>query len=469
MKHILLSTFSKDFDASFETYLKENPQEQLTIDYNLSAYEKEELEDSIDNFDPDVLVYAIETTKEVSEARKQLLRVHNRFPTLQILLLMPVVDRATTKLELKVVDEIINHGIYPAFIRSLNIKNVIDLIRSAPTLEQVSFIDDLLGKNRRSNVLKVDTSNYSEERVKSSIGVNNIIAVHSSKPGSGKSTFSTNLALALALYSNNSDGQKLKVGLIDGDSQNYSVGVMLAIQDNLRYNLLIALEHAKTSQSEAYFNKSFISYDEVPNLYTLTVPNQYYTKKDFKDSAENYEILLKWASKHFDVVVVDTNSRYDRHSEPLLKMASRVLEIVTLDPNNIANTLRGAETLRNNHIMSRTQYVLNQASISEYENYLGDKHRVKSLVSEEDITDYDIRINYRIPEICRTILLNSMKTGIPLMLSKENAAILPQLYFLKFIKDNYTIDEEKFRQIQEKWNEILDGDEASQDDTKLTD
>lgn len=450
----------------------------IAIKYALDEKEgkkKTTVNKAINVFKPQMLLIVLKDLKDIEEYYPIIHDVKQNNPTLKFLLITPRPERNNDQNILDCFIKLIHEDeIYPLFINQLkNVDFIYDKVNHLPHFEDVSFILDWAKNNDDSTPqlnIKIQDS-YKDKYQTSSINAQNLIMFSSIKPGSGKSTIAVNYALTLAKYGYKLEGtkhQQLKVLLIEGDYQNYSVGVMLSINDNIKKNIFKAFnsiqeirnssdtDEEKDKKIDSALQQEVRTYESIPNLDTLTVPDLSFTLQCSElFNSENYQALLKWGSKNYDAVIIDSNSKIEKDvSIPLMKMCSTLYEILNLDFNNVLNTIRSANTLNSLGVIGKTKFILNQDMGNDYYRYFGDINSLE--FTEEDlINNCGIKISARIAALPLSVMFNYLYEGIPLVLHDSDYDIFPRLQFLNLVSQNYKIDQNIIDSLTLKWNNLL--------------
>lgn len=155
--------------------------------------------------------------------------IHEHFPGVRIIYLTN--GDLENKFTVNQLYTLADMGIYDLFysgkITSSMIKELIEnprlKIDCAPIYEAYKKMDN----SATAIMVTEDGRSISEETIR-----DNVFAVTSVKPGTGKSFVSSNLAVTIARYGKKEDGQKPKVLLLEGDLQTLSVTTLFGIKDD---------------------------------------------------------------------------------------------------------------------------------------------------------------------------------------------------------------------------------------------
>lgn len=451
----------------------------IAIKYALDEKEgkkKTTVNKAINVFKPQMLLVVLKDLKDIEEYYPIIHDVKQNNPNLKFLLITPRPERTNDQNILDCFIKLIHEDeIYPLFINQLkNVGFIYDKVNNLPHFEDVSFILDWTKDKDDSTPqinIKIQDS-YKDKYQKSSINAQNLIMFSSIKPGSGKSTIAVNYALTLAKYGYKLEGtkhQQLKVLLIEGDYQNYSLAVMLSINDNIKKNIFKAFnsiqeirnsddtDEDKDKEIDSALQQEVRTYESIPNLDTLTVPDLSFTLQCSElFNSENYRALLKWGCKNYDAVIIDSNSKIEKNvSIPLMRMCSTLYEILNLDFNNVLNTIRSANTLNSLGVIGKTKFILNQDMSNDYYRYISSDNNSLEFTEEDLINNCGIKISARIVALPLSVMFNYLYEGIPLVLHDSDYDIFPRLQFLNLVSQNYKVDQNIIDSLTLKWNNLL--------------
>lgn len=346
-------------------------------------------------------------------------------------------------------------------------ENSLERVRQLCDLVRAGFYDILVAKNINvSEIIKVINNpmvygdvNYllsvEQNLLMSKSVFKNVISFNSVKPSSGKSTLATNVATAIAMFGQlKTSGEKPKVAIIEGDLNNLSIGTMLRVE-NERYNLSEALRmiasvvkddgtitanEDEIKNIKAYVRRCFVSYSKIPNLYAM-VTSKLTLEELSMVNPYRYYFLIECVVGAFDIVIIDTNSSLDhRTTGSILELSNRIYLLLDMDINNIENNSRYLTILRDYNILSRSKYILNKnVPFDKQTQFLEDLgYVVKNIIPQ-------IKISNTIPLIDKNYLNESVKTGIPIVLSKEKVVGEFQDAILKIANENWKIDFAKYK------------------------
>ena len=264
-------------------------------------------------------------------------------------------------------------------------------------------------------------------------GAKNVVIFSSIKPGSGKSFISTNIATAIAKFAKEKkNGEKPKVAIIEGDLQSLSVGTLLQIENptfNLRTALLevsrvvnkagdlVGTEKDQRDVEQRVLD-CFNQFNEIPNLYAL-VGSQLSLRDLHEINSYQYYYLISILVKHFDVIIVDTNSSLEHITTgPLLELAKACYYILDLDINNIRNNIRYRDDL-NELCRGKVRYILNRDMPKEK----GAKYTEELKYGSDDLVASGFNLAARIPMVDLTVMYNHVYNGHPLILDDKPSTL----------------------------------------------
>lgn len=441
MHKVLLASGQPNIDQA--VYSFQNYEVLGVVEYRSDLYE------AVQFFRPDILLVG-EGLSGKEPLVELLLRLVKDFPTLRIIYLAGFVDLRDDR-KIQQLGLLVMAGIYDiVHEKKISIHLLKDLFDRPRTLEQMSYLTKkvLDESSNKNHLIEFELPEDEEEEE----GVySNLFVVSSIKPGTGKSFLSTNLAAAIASFGIEKKGQKPKVALIEADLQNLSIGTLLQIEDdkkNLKSALdkisLIVGSNGKMSTSltdiesvNEYVLSCLQPYSKVKNLEALVGSQLSFDQlKDVKP--HHYIYLVDLITKHYDVVIVDTNSSLAHVTTyPLLHMAKYCYYVINLDFNNIRNNIRYREVLQEMNILHKVKYVLNE-DISEYTDEAGQK--VEPLIFTADhLNDSPFKLEARIPLLPKTVFLNRLYEGTPVVLDDKEYTLKARYELLKVANQIYPI------------------------------
>lgn len=293
----------------------------------------------------------------------------------------------------------------------------------------------------------------------------NLYVISSIKPGTGKSFLAANIATAIAKYGvNTKEGKRPQVGLIEADLQNLSLGTLLQIEDNDK-NLKTVMDKIATIVTDAgdfignenqvreinqYIRNCFIPYYRTKNLKAL-VGSQLTLKELEGIVSYHYIYLIDAITDYFDVIIVDTNSALTHVTTyPLLHMAKCCYYILNLDFNNVRNNLRYKDTLSKMGITDKVKYILNEDINNETKDAITGTEIEELIFNANHLEDSGFKLEARIPVIPKTVFLNRLYEGTPIVLDEGKETENIRFELLKIANQVYPI--ENFSEIEKKNN-----------------
>lgn len=408
------------------------------------------LENAINESNAEILLVT-EVLNGDEDVFSSLLKLKTQNPNLRIIFVVGKLDLRNQR----DVDELallVMSGIYDIVIEP---KISIDMLKRAidneKTEEDVRYI--LNASNSKKKSRKEDIEFVVPKELKEDEDLRgNLYAVSSVKPGTGKSFVSVNVAAAIAEFGvPNKEGKPPKVGLIEADLQNLSIGTLLQIEDKDR-NIKKAMEKVAEIVDEAgrlhgtpkeieevneYIKNSFVPYKGNQNL--LAFAGSQIIFEELKNiNRFHYIYLIEAVIDDFDILIIDTNSSLTHTTTfPVLQMAQACYYVLNLDYNNVRNNARYRDTLDRIGLADKVKYVLNEDISPEAVK----KENGESLLfNSEDLEDAGFKLEAKIPVIPKSVFLNRLYEGIPISLDrgkntekarKEIMTIANQIYPLK--------------------------------------
>lgn len=234
------------------------------------------------------------------------------------------------------------------------------------------------------------------------------------------------------------------MALIEGDLQNLSIGTLLSVEEN-KYNLKTAVEKIDTlldpsknkdewrddiqpyeiDEVDKTIMKCFQPYYKCKNLSVL-VGSQFESRELSMVKGNHYVYLLEAMAKNFDVVIVDTNSSLNHVTTyPLLQLANQCYYVLNLDYNNIRNNHRYRKELVDLGIGDKVKYILNEDISQNLDN------KEELIFGPEDLIESGYRLEGCIPAIDKSIFLNRLHEGSPIILDNSKATLKARLEIAK--------------------------------------
>lgn len=393
-----------------------------------STLYRDELEDTVSKHQPDILLITNFLVGQ-SSLVSALLRIKTKYPNIRIVYLSGEIDLKNER-ELNSLNLLILSGIYDIIdSRQITLDMINRSLSTEKTIEDISHITKAINeisgdKSLRSGFEFVAPEEFCDEddNVR-----NKLFVISSIKPGTGKSFVSANVATAIAAYGEkNEKGERPRVGLIEADLQNLSLGTLLQIEDNEKNvkTAMMKISEIITDEGELvgtpreiegvndFLKKCFIPYYHIKNLKALVGSHLTFSELQDEVKGFHYSYLIDSIIDEFDVLIVDTNSALTHVTTyPLLHMANSCYYILNLDFNNIRNNQRYKETLEEIGVSGKVKYILNEDVTKE------DKSD-ESLIFTADHLNDSFELEAKIPVIPKTVFLNRLYEGRPIILDE---------------------------------------------------
>ncbi len=396
-----------------------------------SVVERNKLADAIREYSPDILIIS-DYLSGRENMIKLLIGIHRDFPSVRIIYLVQSLSEKNTA-QVDAFGALVLNGIYDIIHEdTMSIELIEDVIFHPKTERSVQYLTErILGQDAEIDINK---QGFHYEEVKEEVDlrlIQNLYAVSSIKPGSGKSFASVNFAAAIAKYGKDNP----RVALIEADLQNLSLGTLLNVEDDKK-NLKVALQAISSILQDGKVIASIddtqivnetildcmVPYKHAKNLDVLVGSQLTFTdiNGDYI-SSENFVYLVEVISRMYDVVIVDTNSSLLHLSTiPILKRAKECYYIINLDYNNIRNNLKYREVFKTIDIIDRVNYILNESydNSKEYEAAIGSNYE-PLMFTRDVIEEKYFEVSGAIPAIPKAVFLNRLYSGIPVVLDED--------------------------------------------------
>lgn len=424
---------------------------------------KKEIYEAVQFHQPEVLLVG-EGLSGHESLIEIMLHLVKDFPNLRTVYLAGFVDlRDETKVNSLGI--LVMAGIYDIVherkITTLQLKNLLD---NPKTPEEMGYLTKRVKENsskgKQDSLIEFEIPEEQEEEENDVY--KNMYVVSSIKPGVGKSFLSTNLATAIATYGvSTKDGRKPRVALIEADLQNLSVGTLLQIEDDKK-NLKTVMDKISTIVNEQGKLTGSMKQTEDVNEFIRSCFKPYYRCKNLEalvgsqlsfNELENvkpyhYVYLLDAIADYFDVIIVDSNSSITHVTTyPLLHMAKSCYYVLNLDFNNVRNNVRYKDVLKEMNILPKVKYVLNEDITDENEGDTSGQEMEELIFTADHLNDSDFKLEARIPLLPKTIFLNRLYEGTPVVLDDKSYTVKARYEILKVANQIYPI--QNFSKLEE--------------------
>jgi MinD-like ATPase involved in chromosome partitioning or flagellar assembly len=364
------------------------------------------------------------------------------------------------------------NGIYDICIsKEMSLELIDTLIKNPKSEDSVSYLaQKSLSNAETSEGFELPITGLAQAKNIGKSTLENVFVFTSIKPGTGKSFLSVNTACAIAKYGKvKEDGTKPSVILVEADLQTLSIGTILNIKEDKKKNMKTVMQAISTifdkgnmvgEESDCFIvNKiikdCLVTYQGLDNLDVLAGSTLTPEEVDsLKISPEYYIYLLEALKREYDVVIIDTNSSMlHLTTYPLLQKAEKCFYIINLDINNIRNNLRYLGVLKKLNLTDKIYWVLNE-NVENNKKFKDQGTNIEKLyfTADELEKEYHINLTARIPTISKTVFLNRIYSGTPVVLDKESIEYTADAReaLLGLANEIWTIEKNNSTKVKEK-------------------
>jgi MinD-like ATPase involved in chromosome partitioning or flagellar assembly len=458
MKKVLVATGQKIIDDTIAKF--ENYEVVGVVEYKNEIYE------ACQYFQPDILVVG-EGLSGHESLMEIMLQLVKDFPNMRIVYLAGYVDLRDEP-KVNSLGLLVMAGIYDIIhekkITVQMLKNILDNPKTAESMSYLTRkIKESSSKSSKESLIEFEIPEEEKDKEDEDV-YKNLYVISSIKPGTGKSFLSTNVATAIASFGvETKEGRKPRVALIEADLQNLSVGTLLQIEDDKK-NLKAVMDKIativndnglvgtlqQTEEVNAFIKSCFKPYYRVKNLEALV--GSQLTFKEIENIKPYYYIyLLEAIANDYDVIIVDSNSALTHVTTyPLLQMAKSCYYVLNLDFNNVRNNVRYKDTLQEMGILHKVKYVLNEDIVNDPNESPSAGTDVEELIFTADhLDDSDFKLEARIPMLPKTVFLNRLYEGTPVVLDDKKYTLKARYEILKVANQIWPI--KNFKEIEEEY------------------
>lgn len=408
--------------------LKKQPDMKVT-----ECFLRGELESIIESTSPQLVIISDKLSGEENTI-KLLIHLKNKFHFVRFIYLAGQFD-PRDKTRIDALGMLVLVGIYDIITsQKVNIDVIMDTIKFPKKEQSVSYLTSNLlnSKHEIKNAIGggLEYEVYEEEEIAQHV-FPNVFMFTSVKPGTGKSFVAVNTACAIAKYGK----EKPRVALIEADMQTLSIGTLLSIDEkkgNLKdvmqaissifdKSTLIDDDDRKRKVNKTIRN-SMVTYKNIPNLDVLVGSSL--TPEEIDSLAiipEYFTYILDVLKDEYDYIIIDTNSSiFHVSSFQIAQKARTCYYILNLDFNNVRNNIRYANMLREIGIFDKVRYILNENIENTKEYYAYGVELEELNFTSQDIENKYFNLIAKIPMLQKTIFLNRLYDGTPVVLDKNS-------------------------------------------------
>lgn len=422
---------------------------------------KKELYEAVQYHQPEILLLG-EGLSGQESLMQVMLQLVKDFPRLRIVYLAGYVD-LRDEAKVSSLGVLVMAGIYDiVHEQKITVQTLRNILDNPKTEEQMSYLmKRVKDSSKNKNLIEFEIpeeENREEEDI-----YKNLFVVSSIKPGTGKSFLSTNIATAIATHGVEVNGRKPRVALIEADLQNLSVGTLLQIEDDKK-NLKSVIEKISTIINESGNLTGDLKQTEEVNAFIKSCFKPYYRSKNLEAlvgsqltfseiehvKPYHYVYLIDSIIDEYDVVIIDSNSSLTHVTTyPLLHMSKSCYYVLNLDFNNVRNNVRYKDILKEIGILNKVKYVLNEDIVSDSVEGTSAGLDVEELIFTADhLDDSDFKLEARVPMLPKTVFLNRLYEGTPVVLDDKKYTLKARYELMKVANQIWPI--KNFNQIEEE-------------------
>lgn len=420
---------------------------------------RENLEGMIYNTDPSIVLVGEGMSGE-GFLPSIIIDVKSKFPFTRIIYLageIPVEDEA----RVQPLQTLVKAGIYD-IIHSAQIKKkaLFELLHNPMSKRDVAYLLDI---KQDKSVVQQSVSDELSKTVKTPDETGEkkeedleriqeceppqVISFSSIKPGTGKSFLAVNVAAAIAQFgANRKDGERPKVAIIEADLQNLPLGTLLKMEDeNNKLSKAVDIISRLMDSSGIFIqdkeilsnaNKELVEclipYGEINNLHVLSGSHE--SCGDASNIPSHYYSYLISALKpNYDYIIINSNTSMN-HSKtfPIIKEVDKAFYILTLDFNNVRRNIRYQKDLAEWRVLDKVRYVLN-------EDYVSGGSGGKLAFGRNELEDVGFTLQAAVPTVEKSIFLNAIHNGTPLVLGSDKSSKEARYEILKLANSIHPI------------------------------
>ena len=465
-KTILVATGQQAIDSVVERF--ENYEVLSKVEY------RNELEEACNFFRPEILLIGEGlATNGLSKNHEPLmgilLKLLKDYPNMRIIYLAGYVDLRDDA-KVNNLGVLVMAGIYDIIHeKTLNVQMLKNILYNPKKEEDMYYlikrVNNSNSKTAKETFIDFEIPEEDVAKKENQGAYDNLHLFTSIKPGTGKSFMSTNVATAIAQFgANTPDGKRPRVAIIEADLQNLSIGTLLQIEDEKK-NLKGAMDKISSIVSKdgkfvgelkqveevnSYIHSCFHPYYRIKNLEALV--GSQLTFGEISDIPPyNYVYLIESIIDNYDVIIVDSNSALTHVTTfPLLKMAKNCYYVLNLDFNNVRNNARYKETLNELGVGHKVKYILNEDIINHDEDSVTAGTEIEELIFTADLLDdSNFKLEARVPMLPKTVFLNKVYEGTPVVLDDKKYTLKARYEILKVANQLWPI--KNFKEVEEQY------------------